>query len=100
MTSGGGEPWKLRLFPERLDSWIALCSPSSELRRIVRTWVVTRYEDPYEGVEREPGFENLWYGRIPNSGDGCGNVVVCSYVIEESTRTVRCNDFTTLPYPA
>ncbi|HEU0089205.1 MAG TPA: hypothetical protein VFQ77_16420 [Pseudonocardiaceae bacterium] len=94
-----GEPWKLEKFSERLDSWIALCSPSSELRRIVRTWVLTRYDDPYQGMEQQSGFPNLWFGRVPNSGDGRGNAVACSYRIEESTRTVICNDFTTLSEP-
>lgn len=99
MTNLGGAPWKLERFPETLNIWIDICSPSSELRRIVRTWVVTRYEDPYEGMRREPDIDNLWYGVVPGSNDGYGNVVVCSYFIVESTRTVRCNSCTTLSLP-
>jgi hypothetical protein len=67
---------------------------------VVEAWIETRYDDPYQGVEREPGFENLWFGLIPGTYDRRRDtVVVCSYTIEESTRTVRCNDITTLGYP-
>lgn len=101
MTSGGetSKPWKLDRFSERLDVWIKVCSPSGELRRIVRTWVLTRFDNPYEGVTQTPGFDNLWSGRIPHSEDGRGNAVLCSYFIEEISHTVRCDQFATLREP-
>lgn len=99
MTTGGAQSWKLERFPERLNSWITVCDPSSELRRTVRQWVMTRYDDPYAGMAQQEGFPNLWYGRIPSTDDGCGNSVVCSYWIDAQTRTVTCNDFTTLSRP-
>lgn len=76
-----------------------LSHPSDDLRFIVLEWVITRYNDPYQGVKRESGFDNLWFGPIPNSQDGCGHVVTCSYWIQESTRTVRCDNFGTLSLP-
>lgn len=92
-------PWKLENFLERFDAWTELESPKDDLRCIVMAWVLTRYDDPYQGVRREPGFANLWFGAIPDSNDGAGNVVTCSYWIEESSRTVRCDNFGTLSLP-
>lgn len=66
---------------------------------IVTAWVLTRYDDPYQGVRRESGFPNLWFGVVPDTDDGSGHVVVCSYWIAESTRTVRCDNFGTLSRP-
>ena len=60
---------------------------------------MTRYEDPYEGMEREPKIDNLWYRVVPGSNDGHDNVVACSYFIYELTRTVRCDNCATLPLP-
>jgi hypothetical protein len=60
---------------------------------------MTRYDDPYQGVRREKGFPNLWFGAIPDSADGDGNVVACAYWIAESNRVVRCDSFATLSLP-
>jgi len=92
-------PWTLDKFPERFRAWLELESPSDNLRRIVGNWVLTRYDDPYQGAERVEGFPNLWFGQIPNSRDDSGHVVTCSYWIEESSRTVRCDNFGTLSLP-
>lgn len=101
MTTGGetSKPWKLELFPEKLDRWIELCSPSSELRRIVRTWVLTRFDSPYRGMKQATGFTNLWSGKVPRSEDGQGNAVQCCCYIEELTHTVICESFATLSEP-
>ena len=61
-------------------------------------WVLTR-SDPYEGVRREPGLENLWFGAVPDSDRGPGHVVTCSYWINEASHTVRCDNFGTLSLP-
>ncbi|MGH3764225.1 MAG: hypothetical protein ACRDS0_23060 [Pseudonocardiaceae bacterium] len=95
----GLHPWALESFLERFDSWVELESPKDDLRYVVMTWILTRYDDPYQGVRREEGFENLWFGAVPKSDDGAGNVVVCSYWIKESTRIVRCDNFGTLSLP-
>ncbi|GAA2104040.1 hypothetical protein [Actinomadura alba] len=52
-----------------------------------------------ECVHREPGFDNLWYGAVPNSDNVAGQVVICSYWIEEAKRTLRCDSFATLNQP-
>ncbi|MGH3975205.1 MAG: hypothetical protein ACRDS9_18025, partial [Pseudonocardiaceae bacterium] len=56
----------------------------------VMAWILTRYDDPYQGVRRERDLPNLWFGRVPNSYHGSGQVVICSYWIEEFSHTVRC----------
>lgn len=91
--------WTLEGFLDRLDAWVELESPADDLRLIVTAWVLTRYDDPYQGVRRERGFPNLWFGAIPHSYDGRGAVVACSYWIEESRHTVRCDSFATLGLP-
>jgi len=91
--------WQLAGFLDRLDAWAERESAPGDLRLLVTAWIMTRYDDPYQGVRREPGFPNLWFGVVPNSGDGSGAVVVCAYWIEESTRTVSCDSFATLNLP-
>jgi hypothetical protein len=87
-------------FLDRLDAWAEQESPPAELRRFVTSWIMTRLEDPYQGVRRASGFENLWFGPIPGSDrDGSGTIVTCSYWIDESTRTLRCDSFATLSLP-
>ena len=91
--------WKLVGFDDRLDNWATQEHPPSELVIAVAHWVLSRFDDPYLGMQREPGFANLWFGPVPESEHGPGRVVVCSYWIEESTRTVRCDSFATLNLP-
>lgn len=65
-----------------------------DLRLVVTAWIFTRAEDPFGGgVRREPGFENLWFGAIPNSHDGKGHIVVCSYWVHVANSTVACDNF-------
>jgi hypothetical protein len=47
----------------------------------------------------DSGFANLWFGRVPGSENGDGQVVTCSLWIEEAPRTVRCDSFATLNLP-
>jgi len=91
--------WKLEGFLERLDAWAQLKSPSDDLRVIVTAWILSRYDDPYQGVRRERSFPNLWFGAVPESRHGSEWVVACAYWIEESSRTVRCDSFATLSLP-
>src|SRR3954453_2424719 len=92
--------WELAGFLDRLDAWAALENPSDELRRLVTQWIFSRYVDPYQGVQREPGFPNLWHGRVPRAVHPPDRVVVCSYFIYETTRVVACNSFASLTFPA
>ncbi len=91
--------WKLEGFEECLDRWIALEQPVVDLRFVVLEWVLTRADDPYKGVRRQAGFDNLWFGPVPRSGDGRGNAVACAYWVEERPRTVRCDSIATLAQP-
>jgi hypothetical protein len=62
--------------------------------------VLTRLENPYDGMQRQQGFANLWFGRIPGTYQpGDGTVVVCSLWIEETSRMVRCDRIGTLTIP-
>jgi hypothetical protein len=91
--------WALEGFLERLDAWAEQEDPPADLRLLVTSWIMTRYDDPYQGVQRAEGFDNLWFGPVPETDDGQGHIVVCSYWIEENRRTVRCDSFATLNLP-
>jgi hypothetical protein len=73
-------------------------SPSIELRTAVVDWIATRYEDPYQGVARQAGFDNLWWGPVPRTYRA-GAVVTCSYWIIERDGVVRCDLFGTHNVP-
>jgi hypothetical protein len=92
-------PWTLELFLERLDLWADEAKPSADLVIVVATWIQSRMDDPFDDVERAEGFEDLWFGAIPGSDDGFGNVVTCSYWINVATRSVRCDLFSTSTWP-
>lgn len=70
--------WALTRFDECLDRWIDVEDPPDDLRLIVTAWVLSRFDDPYQGVVREPNFPNLWFGRVPGTADG-SHVVASSY---------------------
>lgn len=86
-------------FEERLDTWISIEAPFDDLRLTVTAWMLTRFDDPYQGVRRAHGFDNLWFGVIPDTAHDDDRVVCCSYWIEETTRTVRCDSIATLSWP-
>jgi hypothetical protein len=98
MPSKDEPGWKLEGFLDRLDAWADQESPSDDLKLLVTAWIMSRYDDPYLGMRREPDFPNLWFGSVPDT-EIAGTVVVCTYWIEESTRTVRCDGFATLNLP-
>ena len=91
--------WTLVDFLPRLDAWIQQEDPSPDLRLHVTDWIFTRATDPYQGVRREVGFDNLWFGPVPESGHENGLAVMCAYWIFETTRTVRCDSFASLGQP-
>lgn len=90
--------WSLEGFEEALDIWAERESADVDLRLVVTAWIFSRHDDPYVGVRREAGFDNLWFGPIPASLRA-QKVVVCSYWITESTRTIRCDSIATLSLP-
>ena len=91
--------WALEGFEEALDRWIALEQPTADLRVAVTAWILTRFDEPYVGVWRAPGFDNLWFGSIPTSLHGDNMVVTCSYWIFEREQKLRCDSFATLSLP-
>jgi len=92
-------PYELKDFLAALDEWVDQENPGQALRLAVLNWIFTRQEIPYEGVTRESGFENLWFGRVPGTEHGDGQVVVCAYWIQEREHSVRCDKFATLSTP-
>lgn len=86
-------------FVEAIDRWMAAETPPEDVRLLVTSWAFTRLEDPYAGLRRAPGFDNLWFGPVPRSQYGAGLVVACSTWIEELTHTVRCDSFASLSRP-
>lgn len=96
---GERKVWTLENFEECLDASIESERPSDDLRILVTAWVLTRFDDPYADVRREPSFDNLWFGAVPGSVRAHGRVVVCSHWVHESQRTVRCDSVATLNLP-
>jgi hypothetical protein len=93
-------PWTLSRFEDRFEALAKREPPTDDLCDIATFWYATREDDPYQGeVKREEGIPNLWFGRVPNSHDRYGHVAICTYWINESTRTVHCHNFGTLSLP-
>lgn len=90
--------WELREFGHHLDAWKERDQPSQDLVFHVTRWVFTRGDDPFRGMQREAGFDNLWYGPVPGSYHK-GAVVLCSYFILVQEHAVRCDSFATLNRP-
>lgn len=91
--------WTLQDFLLRFDQWAAQETPSDDLRLEVIAWILSHAEDPYQGVRRESGFDNLWYGPIPFTQHDPDQAVICAYWIHEQSRTVRCERFGSLTLP-
>jgi hypothetical protein len=87
--------WQLNGFEERFEEWLAAeqLAGYGDIELIEWIWIHARAQNPYAGVRREPGFDNLWWGKIPGSVDGRGRVVTCSYFVNESDGTVQCAMF-------
>lgn len=92
-------PYQLEDFLKALDEWTELEGPADWIRLSVLNWIFTRQEAPYLGVKRERGFENLWFGPVPQTVDEQGRIVVCTYWINEHDHSVRCDRFATLSLP-
>lgn len=90
--------WSLEGFEEHLDIWFNQEQPDDDLRLIVTAWVLSRFDDPYQGFRRQPEFDNLWFGPIPGTQRG-DQVVTCAYWIVERDHVVRCDSFATLGLP-
>lgn len=100
MASGAGE-WKLEGFLEWLEIWEKnepVSAVDGDRRLIVAAWIMDRCADPYDGVRRDPHMPNLWFGGIPGT-EHDGQIVCCSYWVDQSTRTISCDIISTLSLP-
>ncbi len=91
--------WELEDFVRHFDVWVADVRPDALLQQVVLAWIVDRVTNPYQGVRREPDFDNLWFGTIPNTYDATDHVVTGSYFIYETEHVVVCNSIATLRTP-
>lgn len=71
--------WTLDLFEAKLDEWIQLENPPEAIRVLTTAWILSRLDDPYDGVRRESGFDDLWYGVVPGTLHGDADVVLCPF---------------------
>jgi hypothetical protein len=55
--------WQLAGFQEARDRWTTVDSPTVDEQFVVGEWILSRHDDPYDGMRREPGFPNLWFQR-------------------------------------
>lgn len=91
--------WQGENFNDRFTTWLETERPPDPIRRIVANWIVTRFDNPYEGARRDLDIAaNYWFARIPGT-QLHGHVVVCGYWIHEMERIVRCDIFATLSLP-
>jgi hypothetical protein len=93
-----GTPWVLANFAEALDLWLERDQPIPGIVMNVGEWIMTRSDDPYQGVRREAGFPNLWRTAVPSSQRD-GTAVYCAYWIKERDRMVVCENIATLHLP-
>lgn len=100
MRSSNAPGWRLVGFEEALDRSAETENPSTDLRSLVTEWVLSRFDNPHQGVRREPGSpEGLWFGKVPGSDHGAGAAVACAYWIDEAEKVVRCDNIASLNKP-
>jgi hypothetical protein len=93
-----GALWTLANFTEVLERWIERDEPIPGVVVVVGEWIMSRSDDPYQGVRREAGFDNLWWATVPNS-EHQETAVYCAYWIKEADRLVQCESIATLSLP-
>ena len=91
--------WRLVDFSTHIERWIAQDAPSIDLRVVVIDWLVSRADDPYQGVRRWPGADAWWHGEIPLTRTSDSRAVHVNYVIEERTHSVNRRGLATLDLP-
>jgi hypothetical protein len=96
--------WNLTDFETHIELWQQICDPPVEDRLAVANWLLSRLEDPYEGMRHEgvdadgAGHPNLWSGVVPGTYRD-GAAVLVSVMIFERVGTVRCNSIMTQGWP-
>jgi hypothetical protein len=92
-------PWQILGTEDCLTRWQDLEKPSTDLCFLVAEWLLSKMDDPYQGMRRVPNFPTLWFGKVARSDHGADSVVVCSYEIDEDTHTVYVRSIATLSKP-
>jgi hypothetical protein len=96
--------WNLTNLDVHLELWQQICDPPQDVRLIVAEWLMSRLEDPYEGMRHEDvntdgqGHPNLWSGVVPGTHRD-GTVVLVSVLVFEQIGTVRFESIMTLGWP-
>lgn len=89
--------WQFFGFWEQYADWVDRADANEDMRFCVMAWLYELDEDPCYAATVQPQ-ANGWMARIPGAEDEFWTVV-CLYTIDESTSTVRCSAFVTLPKP-
>ncbi|MGH3938179.1 MAG: hypothetical protein ACRDTG_06025 [Pseudonocardiaceae bacterium] len=92
-------PWRIEQVDICLDRWHHIDNPDPDLQVLVADWLMTRMADPYEGATPDADQPDLWFAAVPDSGDGYGNVVTCSYRVNKVNHTVTCDIIVKLAWP-
>lgn len=91
--------WQLVNFDDPLNRWLDLEQPDLPIRIAVAEWILSVADDAYAGACRQPDVGvNYWLAKIPNTYRA-GRAVVCTFRIDEETRTVTCDMIATLSMP-
>lgn len=95
--AGDGD-WLVLGWEDCLERWITVEHPPQELRSIVVNWLMTRLDDPHQGVRRMPEFVGWWFGKVAGSDAGF-SAVYCTYQINGAERVVQVRSISTLNRP-
>lgn len=92
-------PWQILGTEDCLNRWQDREKPSTDLSFLVAEWLVSKMDDPYQGMRRIPEFPNMWFGKVSRSDHRPDSVVVCTYEIDEAAHTVHLRSIATLSKP-
>jgi len=93
-------PWRLEGFLARFVQWITDEEPSRHRREVVYSWIASlnRGDPTAWAIEALALGPDSWFIVIPGTSDGV-TAVVCSYVLNQTTRAIAAGIITTLPLP-
>lgn len=91
--------WSLIGFTEAMETWERNEPASGVLdgiRSTVLNWIMSLHDNPRQGAKCDD--QGIWFAEIPRTLHD-GQVVCCTYLIDEGTRTVQCCILNTLSWP-
>lgn len=98
MPNGAASGWTIQGWASATTQWRELDDPDDLLRQRLIQWLRVCGENPYRRARRDNHIPNHWYAIVPGS-ERDGRVVVCTYWIEERTKTVRADVIAQLRLP-